>query len=160
MFDIRKMPKHEAMLVLNKVFTLATMKNTDIRFDDEESDWYVTMNMSDGSRFVGNGRGTVNDGVDDYLYLEYMPPKGGHIRFDLKVVKKESAELDTQIINKFNDLLMKFGGSGKTFVKQFENLDVYKPENATYEPEFISAQLSTERNWLQKLGLLFMRWGS
>lgn len=160
MLDIRKMPKVEGELVLNKVLFMATDRNTNIRFDDEDAEWTVHVQMSDGSRFNGHGRGTVNDGVMSCLYLEYYPPRGGNIRFDLKVSRDNATEVDISIINRFNALLIKHGGSGKTFVNQFEDLEIYKPQSVVFEGEYITAQAAIKRNLLQKLGLFLMRLGN
>lgn len=121
--DVRPMPKDEIIKVMRKMKRKANRINCDVR---EDGQWFMNINwdswMPGSWRFTSMGRYLGSDKLQ-WVSLEYYPPFGGNIRFDVCISRsdKDIPKVE-EVFDIYHGLLVKYGGLGKNRVSYFERL--------------------------------------
>jgi hypothetical protein len=133
-YDTRRIQDQEIEPLLNKIFG-SWIKFVDVTQDDGE--WYMNIETIKG-KLTSNARLTSEGKEGDFVsvfWFNFYPLGAGNIRFDGQLSRKvhefckpyeglyNEEEIRNKLIDKYNELLIKYGGAGKNLVSHFVNLD-------------------------------------
>ena len=125
-YDIRKIHEDDILPLFKKIEN--NISECDIRSENQRT-WFLNINLdniglpSGEWTFVSTIYMDAQTNEVNRVSFSYLPPNGGHIRFDGFVGFVNHPEFK-ELQGKIENWLVKYGGMGKNRLSHFENIEL------------------------------------